>query len=260
MKGLAIIATPRGNGNSEIAAKIILDAAGFEEKAIINLYDLDIKPCTACYKCLFQEGCTIDDDAVWVLKKIDEADGLAFISNTYFMGINGMWKLFSDRMLLLNQYKRIKNTPAVLLSVSGIKGWEGLTLSSLAALSFTMELDVKAKADLIATLPGEIENQKEHLIKIGKILSGEIEKESDEKEFCSFCGSNCFKISNETVICAICGKPRTGGDPVIKSSWSAHGDWLRGKKNEFLARRKELLIIHNRYSKLKYKIKPDRGD
>jgi len=169
-------------------------------------------------------------------------------------------KLFSDRMLLLNQYKNIKGTPSVLIGVSGIKGWEGLTLSSLAALSFTMELDVRAKADLIATLPGEIENQKEHLIKIGKILSGEIQKEPDGEEFCSFCGSNCFKMSNGKAVCAICGKPIKEGEPVIKSSWSAHGDWLRKKKNEFLARRKELLRIHNRYSKLKYKIKPYRGD
>jgi len=257
--GLAIIATPRNDGNSEIAAKIILDAAGFERKSIINLYDLDIKPCTACYQCLFKEGCVIDDDATWILKKIDETDAVIFISNTYFMGINGVWKLFMDRMLLLNQYKNIKDTPAVLLAVSGIRGWEGLTLSSLASAAFSMELDVRAKADFIATLPGDIENHKKLIINLGKILSGEIKKETDYDEFCSFCGSNCFKISNGTVNCAVCGKPHKTGKPVITANWSNHGDWLRGKKNEFLARRKELLTIHNKYNKLKYRIKPDKG-
>ncbi len=257
--GLAVIATPRDNGNSEIAAKIILDAAGFEHKSIINLYDLNLKPCTACYSCLFQEGCVIDDDVVWALKKIDEADGLILISNTYFMGINGMWKLFMDRMLLLGQYKNIKNTPAVLSAVSGIKGWEGLTLSSLASAAFAMELDVRAEADFIATLPGDIESRKEQIINLGKILSGEIEKETNYDEFCSFCGSNCFKLSCGAAICAICGKPYKRGTPIIKASWSDHGDWLRKKKNEFLARRKELLMIHNKYNKIKYGIKPDKG-
>jgi len=260
--GLAIIATPRSNGNSEIAAKIILDAAGFEHKSIINLYDLNLKPCTACYSCLFQEGCVIDDDVTWILKKIDETDSVILISNTYFMGINGVWKLFLDRMLLLNQYKNIKDTPAVLLAVSGIKGWEGLTLSSLASAAFSMELDVKAKADLIATLPGDIESSKERIINLGKILSGETENECNYDEFCNFCGSNCFKLSCGTAICAICGKPHKSGKPLIAAaaSWTEHGDWLRKKKNEFLARRKELLTIHNRYNKLKYGIKPDKED
>lgn len=255
-KGLAIIATPRSDGNSEIAAKIILDAAGFEHKSIINLYDLDLKPCTACYQCLFKEGCVIDDDVIWVLKKIDNADGLIFVSNTYFMGINGMWKLFLDRMLLLGQYKNIIGTPVTLLSVSGIKGWEGLTLSSLSAIAFTMKLDVRSKTDFIATLPGEIENQRDHLINLGKVLSGEMENECNYNEFCNFCGSNCFKLVSGTAICAICGKPHKSGKPLIAASWTEHGDWLREKKNEFLARRKELMIIHNRFGKLKYGIKP----
>ncbi len=257
-KGLAVIATPRGNGNSEIAAKIILDAAGFDHKSVINLYDLNIKPCTACYQCLFKEGCVIDDDAIWVLEKIDEADGLVIVSNTYFMGINGMWKLFADRMLLLSQYKNIKGTPAALLSVSGIKGWEGVTLTSLAAIAFTMELDVRSKTDFIATLPGEIESQKEKLAVLGKILIG-AENAHDDDEFCDFCGSNCFKLSCGDIICAICGKPHKSGIPRITSRWTDHGEWLRGKKNEFMARKEELLIIHRKYNKLRYRIKPNKG-
>ncbi len=256
---LAIIASPRNNGNSDVAAKIILDSAEADDKSIINLYDLKIQPCTACYTCLFKKGCILKDDVIWVLDKIDKTDKLILISNTYFMGINGIWKVFLDRMLLLNQYKNIKGTPSVLLSISGIKGWEGLTLSSLSVIAFTMDLNVKAQMDIIATLPGEIANSQKELENMGKALCSEnFTNAKQEYGVCGFCGSNSFKIKNNKTVCAICGKPYEGGDPVIKANWSEHADWLRNKKEEFIKRKRELFEIYNKFNKIKYRIKPSK--
>ena len=49
MRVLGIISSPRKGGNSELAAKEILRSLPEEwEKAMVNLYDLNIKNCTAC--------------------------------------------------------------------------------------------------------------------------------------------------------------------------------------------------------------------
>ena len=52
MRVLGIISSPRRGGNSELAAKEILNTLPDSwEKAMININDLDIKTCTACYAC-----------------------------------------------------------------------------------------------------------------------------------------------------------------------------------------------------------------
>lgn len=64
MRVLGIISSPRRGGNSELAAKEILNTLPDSwEKAMININDLDIKTCTACYACVPQGSlCKLKDD------------------------------------------------------------------------------------------------------------------------------------------------------------------------------------------------------
>lgn len=64
MKAIAIVGSPRKNGNTEILAQHTLKAIAEEglDTELIRLAGLEIKPCTACDACKKQELCTIDDD------------------------------------------------------------------------------------------------------------------------------------------------------------------------------------------------------
>ena len=64
MKVLALVASQRKLGNSEILAKEMLSALpDTVEKEMIRLTDLEIQGCKACYACLAEEtGYVIQDD------------------------------------------------------------------------------------------------------------------------------------------------------------------------------------------------------
>ena len=76
MKILCLIASPRKIGNSEICAKEIVSQLPADwEKEIINLCQLHLEPCKACYACLpAGKKCVIKDDLDSLLTKLQAAD------------------------------------------------------------------------------------------------------------------------------------------------------------------------------------------
>jgi len=58
VKAIAIVGSPRKNGNTEILAKHTLKAIEEEgvDTELIRLAGLDIKPCTACMVCEKKNG------------------------------------------------------------------------------------------------------------------------------------------------------------------------------------------------------------
>ena len=99
MKAIAIVGSPRKNGNTEILARHTLKAIKEEglDTELIRLAGLDIKPCTACDACKKQERCTINDDLWPVYIKMKEADAIIFASPVYFSSATPEIKALMDR-------------------------------------------------------------------------------------------------------------------------------------------------------------------
>ena len=96
---LAIIGSPRKNGNINKIAKEILKGANENGHKIelINLYDYDIKPCLGCWSCVQKENCIIEDDFEAIFNKIKNADIIVLGSPVYWANVSGMMKNFFDR-------------------------------------------------------------------------------------------------------------------------------------------------------------------
>ena len=86
MKVVAIIGSPRKNGNTEQLAAHTLKAIAEEgiETEIISLAGKDIRPCNACMACSKLEECSIKDDLPPIYQKMKEADGIILASPVYF--------------------------------------------------------------------------------------------------------------------------------------------------------------------------------
>lgn len=64
---------------------------------IINLFDYNINPCIGCEKCLIKGDCLFNDDALYIMDKINSSDGVILTSPVYMENVSGMLKLFLDR-------------------------------------------------------------------------------------------------------------------------------------------------------------------
>ena len=103
MKVIAINGSPRKNGNTNQALKIMADELEQQgiEVEIIQIGHLNIHGCIHCGYCWTSEGnhCVFKDDIVnETAKKIREADGFILGSPTYYAGIAGTMKAFLDRV------------------------------------------------------------------------------------------------------------------------------------------------------------------
>lgn len=103
MKVIAINGSPRKNGNTSQALKIMADELEQQgiEVEIIQIGQLNIHGCIGCgYCCTSKENhCVFKDDIVnGVTKKMRVADGFILASPTYYAGIAGTMKAFLDRV------------------------------------------------------------------------------------------------------------------------------------------------------------------
>jgi multimeric flavodoxin WrbA len=99
-KILGISGSPRKNGNTEKMINYVLSSAPEldYEFETVRLYELDIKPCTACDACKKNGGkCIIKDDLVLLTEKIKSSEILVFGTPVYWWGPSAGFKLFMDR-------------------------------------------------------------------------------------------------------------------------------------------------------------------
>jgi len=102
MKVLAFNGSPKKEGNTYHAIKIVLDELEKEgiETEIIHIGNKKIRGCLACAQCVKNkdEQCATKDDEVnELIQKMKEADGIILGSPVYFSGIAGTMKSFLDR-------------------------------------------------------------------------------------------------------------------------------------------------------------------
>ena len=110
MKVLALLGSPRPQGNTATLMNSVLEGLSQFENTTITSYtlnDLEIKPCTACDACLGKTDnfCVIDDDMEPLYPAFIEADLVVLASPIYWWSVSAQLKLFIDRLYGLNHEK-----------------------------------------------------------------------------------------------------------------------------------------------------------
>jgi multimeric flavodoxin WrbA len=268
---LGIVCSPRKFGNSELFIKeLYRHLNGDWNLTLMRLPELDIRPCRACYQCLFGEmRCPQEDDFPLALRALIESNAYMVAAPTYLLGPNASLKRFLDRGLAFYAHlDRLWGKPAVGVAIAGIPGMEGY--SKLAVESFVRLTlgELRGAAVIYGALPGEIflkDEGKATAQRLARALE-EGEQEGDPKTpRCPLCGGDTFRfLSDGQLRCMLCSSSghyecsregleihtMPGEHPLFLSYQDVerHARWLRGMKEKFLERRKELKTVTQRYT------------
>lgn len=100
MKIVALLGSPRPNGNSAMIAKHFCDLAdslGAEVKAF-TLNNLEYRGCQGCMMCKTKlDKCVLEDDLAEVLSAVRDAEILLLASPVYYGDVSSQLKAFIDR-------------------------------------------------------------------------------------------------------------------------------------------------------------------
>jgi multimeric flavodoxin WrbA len=279
---LGLIASPRKMGNSEIFTKEIWRHLPETWRLrLIRLPELDIRPCTGCYKCLFgQKTCHLPDDLYLFLDALAAADACVVAAPAYALGANASLKRLQDRTLsFYGVLDSLWGKPAVGVAIAGINGMEGYAKLAVDSFIRTSRLDHRGSEVLYGALPGEIFTSGNGLDVAKKLASRLISREErdssneDGVPSCPTCGGDTFRFLPEGgVRCMLCSssgllREETGHFRVVSNpagqtfrtnyeSTQHHGEWLRSKKEAFLAKREELRGLTAQYAEMGEWIRP----
>ena len=127
MKLLAIVGSPRINGNTNFLVDAALDEAlksGLEtEKIILSKYK--IQPCLGHDDCAEYDACTQKDDTAWILDKFCAADAVILATPVYFYNVTAQMKAFIDRnFFIYNKTRKVKAQVVGYIIVTEMSGLE----------------------------------------------------------------------------------------------------------------------------------------
>lgn len=101
MSMLIVNASPRESGNSSFIADNLMEKYRGECE-VINLKDLEMKPCVACRMCKQNNSlCVIDDDISKLYPKLLSSSKIIFISPNIMGFISSLAKILTDRFYCL---------------------------------------------------------------------------------------------------------------------------------------------------------------
>ncbi len=161
MKIIAIVASPRLNGNTNYLVDQALNEASksgaLTEKVILSQYK--VNPCQGHTDCDSFDICQQQDDAVWILDKFIQADGVILATPVYYYTVSAWMKAFIDRNYFLyrHNHKGVARTVGLIV-VAGGAGIENAlqTLKLLVNDSFNIRQDMIFSVTGYASNPGEI--------------------------------------------------------------------------------------------------------
>lgn len=109
MKILIISSSPRKGGNSDVLCDQFAKGATENGHEIekISLQEKKISPCIACYGCMKDHICSINDDMSDIFSKLAGTDVIVLSSPVYFYSLTAQMKIFIDRCLV--NYKILKD-------------------------------------------------------------------------------------------------------------------------------------------------------
>jgi len=141
LKALAIIASPRKNGNTFLIVEKIakkLTSFGDLDVEYLFLSDMDLGPCKGCCACLTigDNNCPNKDDRMLIEQKILASDAVIFASPVYAMNMTALMKNFMDRFAFTMHRPRFFNQCTMLVAVTGSIGLKE-TISSISQLKYS---------------------------------------------------------------------------------------------------------------------------
>ena len=275
---LGIVGSARPWGNSEILVRQALQGAAAEGAAaqMVRLTSLHIDPCTGCLRCVIGgKPCRQDDDMVWLIQRLQEADGLVLAAPTYFLGPAAAIKLVLDRLLMVAG--RVDEPfppprPAVTVATAGLKGWRGVALPYLNALAAAFGYRPIESLVAVAPGPGEVlldEKLMPRVLAAGHRLGrGELVAAAAPSNVCPICYCDSFVLDGERATCPICASEATversgeglrlrfglAGDADHR--WTPEGlrkhmvEWVMATGPRFMARRQEIKALRKPYRQM----------
>ena len=257
---LGIIGSPRRLGNSELMVKAISRHIDRDHRLrLLRLPEFDLCACRACYRCLGDGQCPLDDDYAAVVEAILAADALILAVPTYFLGPNSCLKRFTDRGLALYPHlEALWGKPAVAIGIAGIPGREGYTMLGIESTLRLMFADIRARAVVYAALPGEIFENEANRSEAGRLAAALFRPDPrPEEPCCPLCGGRTFRFLDRSrihcMLCSNAGHLRTGEDSLridiasgphelflTREDALAHRDWLVAMKSRFKTNRARL--------------------
>jgi NAD(P)H-dependent FMN reductase len=265
---LGIIGSPRELGNCELAVKeISRQTPQQHELRLLRLADFNIKLCTGCYRCLFNEQtCVLEDDLPPVIDALAAADAIVVAVPTYVLGANASLKLLLDRCLAFYARRReLWRKPALAIGVSGIEGKEGSTLLDLDRFLNFLLADKRGIEKLTGALPGEIFLNENNRKVLGRAAANLLADAPEKPEpVCNLCGGDTFRfMSNGRVKCMHCsntGSVELDSDGphfyiekddhsifLSRADAERHFEWLKNMKQKYIENRKPLREIKSAY-------------
>lgn len=267
MRVLGIIASPRKLGNSEICVKEIFKQLPAKwDKKIINLSQLHIEPCKACYACLPEgNSCVLDDDLELFLRQLQWAQRVVIAAPVYFLGEQTSVKLLTDRLIsTLNETVTYCITkPCVIAVPHAINNWEGYGREAMLNFAHFLRLRVLDIRVLNKMLPGDVvdEDGLTQLHQLAEALTTNTERNWKDKNIicCPHCHSSLLQVHKDmTWHCVMCGESgdivdwfgeMTALDPNREvrefrynpGGLNHHGETLLNVNAEFRKRRREVI-------------------
>lgn len=124
MNILAVSGSPHKKGNTKYFLDRSLSCCREHghKTEIIDLYDLNISDCKACYYCKSHDACIIEDDMQMVYQKIKDSDLIIIGTPIYFGVETGAMKSFYDRLYAFvddNRNPRVSGKNVIVFTVSG---------------------------------------------------------------------------------------------------------------------------------------------
>jgi multimeric flavodoxin WrbA len=275
---LGIVGSARPWGNSELLVRQALRGAAAEGAGIqmVRLTSLHIEQCTGCLRCVVGgKPCRHDDDMVWLIQHLQEADGLVLAAPTYFLGPAAAIKLVLDRLLMVAgraEEPFPPPRPAVTIATAGLKGWRGVALPYLNALAAAFGYRPIESLVAVAPGPGEVLLDEELMSRVlaagHRLGRGELEAVPPPSNVCPICYCDSFVLEGERATCPICAHVATvervgeglelrfGPAGNADHRWTPEGlrkhmvEWVMATGPRFMALRREIKSRRKPYRQL----------
>jgi hypothetical protein len=196
-----------------------------------------------------------------LLQQIVKADAIIIASPVYFLGSHSMFKRIIDRgFLFYTVLEKTYGKPCILVNFYGMKNRIGVSSHTLMSLASFLGLDIKACTSIRSALPGQVltdQQKRKSAKKLAHMLFDE--KKARIRRGCPFCGCEVVRMEKMKMTCALCHgtfklndqgeriKINNGGIFGSAEHMLLHKTWLRGMKEEFLKKRKEILRLTLQY-------------
>jgi multimeric flavodoxin WrbA len=185
VKVLGVSGSPRKDGNSDVAAKTILEILrDLGETEFIRIADYTIKHCIGCGRCWKLHQCVIaDDDFQELFGKWMEADLIVISDPVYWLNPPGIVKDFIDRTFsVVNQPKlSFANAKVALVTVAAENGFE-LHNELLSRWLKVHDAQVVGSIDVYASEKNDLVQDRSQIAKLKEFASEIIGKVNGYQE------------------------------------------------------------------------------